>query len=68
MPVLLECMRRKGFFSAGEPPAIRLAAAKALAAIGTPEAVIALQKAVDAEPKGEERETLRRLMDRPVEL
>ena len=38
MPVLLECMRRKGFFNAGEPPAIRMAAAKALAALGTPEA------------------------------
>ena len=58
----------EGFFSAGEPPAVRMAAAKALAALGTPEAAAALQRAADAEPKGEERETLRRLMDRPVEL
>ncbi len=64
MPVLLECMRRKGFFNAGEPPAIRMAAAKALAALGTPEATAALQRAADAEPKGEERETLRRLLER----
>ena len=66
MPVLLECMRRKGFFSAGEPTAIRMAAARALAALGTPEARAALQRTVDAEPKGEEREALRRLLDRPV--
>ena len=59
-------MRRKGFFGGGEPPAIRLAAAKALAAIGTPEARAALQKAAEAEPKGEERETLVRLLDRPA--
>jgi HEAT repeat protein len=66
MPVILECMRRKGFFSAGEPPAIRMAAAKALAALGTPEADAALQRAVEAEPQSEEREILRRLLDRPV--
>jgi HEAT repeat protein len=66
MPVLLESMRRKGFFNAGESPAIRMAAAKALAALGTPEADDALQKAVDAEPQSEERETMRRLLDRPV--
>jgi hypothetical protein len=66
MPVILECMRRKGFFNAGEPPAIRMAAAKALAALGTPEADAALQRAVEAEPQSEEREILRRLLDRPV--
>jgi hypothetical protein len=66
LPVLQECLRRKGFFGGGEPPAIRLAAAKALSALGTPEARMALQKAADAEPPGEERETLRRLLDRPV--
>jgi hypothetical protein len=65
-PALLECLRRKGFFSGGEQPNIRLAAAKALVAIGTPEARAALQKTVEAEPKGEEREALRRLLDRPV--
>jgi hypothetical protein len=66
LPVLLECLRRKGFFGGGEPPTIRLAAAKALAGIGTPEAQTALERAVAAEPKGEERESLRRLLDRPV--
>ena len=67
VPVLLECMRRKGFFGGGEPPAIRLAAAKALVAIGTPEALAALQRVVADDPKGEERETLRRLLDRSVQ-
>ncbi len=66
MPVILECMRRKGLFNAGEPPAIRMAAAKALAALGTPEASAALQKAADAAPMGEERDSLRRLLDRSV--
>jgi HEAT repeat protein len=66
MPVILECMRRKGFFNAGESSAIRMAAAKALAALGTPEAEEALQKAADAEPQSEEREILLRLLDRPV--
>jgi hypothetical protein len=67
VPVLLECLRRKGFFGGGESPAIRLAAAKALVAIGTPEALAAFQRAVEAEPKGEERESMRRLLDRPVQ-
>jgi HEAT repeat protein len=66
LPVILECLKRKGFFGGGEPSAIRLAAAKALAAIGTPEALAALQKAADTEPKGEERESLVRLLDRPA--
>jgi hypothetical protein len=66
MPALLECIRRKGFFSPGEPPAIRMAAAKALAALRTPEARAALQKLADTEPRGEERELLRRLLKGPV--
>jgi hypothetical protein len=66
LPVVLECLRRKGFFGGGEPPAIRLAAAKALAGIGTPEALAALHKAAESEPKGEERESLLRLLDRPA--
>jgi HEAT repeat protein len=62
LPVLLECLRRKGFFGGGETPSVRLAAAKALQELGTPEALLALQKAVEAEPRGEEREALRRLL------
>jgi HEAT repeat protein len=65
LPALLECLRRKGFFGGGEPPNIRMAAARALAALGTPEARAALQKTADTEPKGEERELLQRLLGRP---
>ncbi len=68
MPVLQECMRRKGFFSAGEPTAVRMAAAKALANLGTPEARATLHKVAESEPKGEERETLLRLLNRSVAL
>ncbi|GLH74639.1 hypothetical protein GETHLI_31410 [Geothrix limicola] len=68
LPVLLECIRKKGFFGGGEAPPIRLAAAKALAALGTPEARAALQKTVEAEPKGEEREAMNRLLERPAPL
>lgn len=67
LPVLQDGLRRKGFFGGGEPPAIRLAAAKALVAIGTPEALAVVQRAVEAEPKGEARESLRRLLDGPVQ-
>lgn len=67
VPVLLECLRRKGFFVGSEPPLIRLAAAKALVALGSPEARSALQKVVDGEPRGEEREALRRLLDPAVQ-
>jgi len=66
LPVLLECLKRKGFFGGGEPQVVRMAAAKALAALGTPEALGALQRAIAAEPKGDEREAMRRLLDRPV--
>jgi HEAT repeat protein len=65
LPVLLECLRRKGFFGGGEPAAIRLAAARALVALGTPEAIAALQRVADGEPKGEEREAIRRLLQPP---
>lgn len=47
--------RRKGLFGGAEPFEIRLAAAKALKGIGSPEARWALMKAVEAEPKGRER-------------
>jgi hypothetical protein len=43
-----------------------MAAAKALAALRTPEARAALQKLADTEPRGEERELLRRLLKGPV--
>ncbi len=63
IPVFLECLRRKGFFTSGEPPAIRLASAKGLAALQTPEALVALKRVVEGEPRGAERDTLRQLLD-----
>jgi hypothetical protein len=66
LPALLECTRRKGFFNPGEPSAIRMAAARSLAALGTPEARGALQKMADTEPKGEERDLVDRLLKGPV--
>lgn len=65
LPVLLECMRRKGFFGGGEPSPIRLAAARAVAALGTSEALAALKRATDTEPAGDDREALLRLLNRP---
>ena len=67
VPILVECLRRRGFFGGGEPPVIRLAAARALMALDAPEAVSALQRVADSEPKGEERETFRRLLEPPVQ-
>ena len=66
IPVFLECLRRKGFFTSGEPPVIRLASAKGLAALQTPEALEALRRVVAGEPRGPERDTLRQLLDQQV--
>ena len=67
IPVFLECLRRKGFFTSGEPPAIRLASAKGLAALMAPEAREALKRVVEGEPRGAERDELRLLLDQKAE-
>ncbi len=54
--------RKKGFFGGAEPFEIRLAAAKTLRGIGTPEARWALLKAIEQEPKGREREALEQIL------
>lgn len=61
VPALVELVRRKGFFGGAEPLAVRLAAARALAAVATPEAREQLQKILGAEPKGEDRDALHRM-------
>jgi HEAT repeat protein len=59
IPSLAELARRKGLFGAGaEPIAVRAAAVKALAGIGTPESTQALKRLLDAEPRGSDREAL----------
>ena len=62
LPAILQCLRRKTLFSNGEEPPVRLAAAQALATLGTAEAMTALDKATKAEPKGETRDALDRLL------
>lgn len=63
LPALVELLRRKGLFAATEPPAVRLAAARALTVLGTPEAREALLRAVDAEPRGVERQAFLQLLE-----
>jgi HEAT repeat protein len=60
LPVLADLLRRKGFFGGAEPLSVRLAAARALCALATPEARAQLQKILDSEPKGEDRDALHR--------
>ena len=64
IPALVELARRKGrIFTSAEPTEIRLGAARALLSIGTPEAVAALRKLVDAEPRNKDREALQRILE-----
>jgi len=49
VPGLAELARAKGFFGGGGTPAIRIAAARALASINTPAARVALKNAASAE-------------------
>lgn len=65
-PVLLDLARRRGFFASVEPQAIRLAAACALWALGTPEAQEALRRMVESEPRGGDRVALREILERPA--
>lgn len=60
IPVLVELLRRKGFFGSAEPLSVRLAAARALGALPDPGARAQLQKILDSEPKGEDRDALHR--------
>ena len=62
LPTLVQGLRRKTLFSAGEEPPIRLAAARALQALGTPEGRDALARAAASEPAGEVREAMIHLL------
>jgi hypothetical protein len=62
VPALTELVRRKSFLQgSSEPLPLRLAAARVLAAAG-PEGRAALQKLVEAEPRGADREALAGLL------
>jgi hypothetical protein len=62
-PPLAELVRRRGFFTGTESAPVRLAAARALANLGTPAASALLKSVLDAEPRGEFREALMGLME-----
>lgn len=61
---LSDLLKRKGrmFFTHVEPQDLRLAAARALAAISDPGALAALQQVVGEEPRGEARTALERIL------
>lgn len=64
VPGLLEVLRRKGrIFTSAEPTEVRVAAARALMAIGTPQATLALQQVVADEPRNQDRDALQRVLD-----
>ena len=65
IPELSELMKKKKTFfgTSSEPFEIRLGAAKALLGIGTPEARWALQKVIETESKGTERDLLQRILE-----
>jgi len=61
IPVLADLFKRKGFTlfaTPVEPSEIRIAAAKALTAIGGPEAIAALKQAIGNEAKGPDRSAM----------
>lgn len=61
---LAEVIRRKGrIFTTAEPTEVRLAAAKALVAIGTPEAIETLRKLIEEEPRSKDRDGLQQILD-----
>jgi len=64
IPGLLDLMRRKGrIFTSAEVTEIRLAAARALLAIGTPQAELGLRQIVADEPRNQDRDALQRILD-----
>ena len=66
VPVLAEFVRRKGrIFTTAEPLEVRLAAARALMAIGTPPAVEALRRLAEDEPRSQARDALKQILDTP---
>jgi hypothetical protein len=64
VPVLVDLARRKGrIFTSAEPLEVRLAACRALVALGTLEAKVALGHLVAEEPKHKDRGALQRVLD-----
>jgi HEAT repeat protein len=62
LPTLIALLKRRGrIFKTAEPMAVRLAAAQALASIGSLEARRLLDEAISEEPKGRDREALQKI-------
>lgn len=60
---LEELIRRKGLLSANETNDLRMAAARALAAINTPEAKLVIRRAAETEPNLPLREQMEKLLE-----
>ncbi len=59
IPALVELVRRKGrIFTSAEPTELRLAAARALVAIGTSSAMDSMKKLVEDEPRSKDKDAL----------
>lgn len=63
LPILADLLKRKGrIFTSMEPPELRLAAARALVTLQTPEALSLLKTIIDEEPRGGQREAFSALL------
>jgi len=66
LPLLAEFIRRKGrIFTTAEPTEVRVAAARALLALGTQQATDTLRILVEGEPRNKDREALQQVLDAP---
>lgn len=66
IPFLIDITRRRGrIFTSAEPLDVRLAAANALSALGSPQALEALRLLAQDEPKGREKEALLAVLNAP---
>ena len=64
IPGLLELIRRKGhIFTTAESTDIRMAGARALLAIGTPQATLEFKQIVDKESRNQDRDAFRRILE-----
>ncbi len=67
VPTLAPFLERKGrILKTAEPAEVRLAAAKALKAIGSPEALRVLAEAVQAAPRNGDQEALRQVLEKSI--
>lgn len=64
LPFLEDAVRRKGrFFTTAEPTELRVAGCRAMAALGTPQALATLRRLVEREPRNADRPFLQEVLD-----